>query len=1718
MKKKLFGFMKTDKRGLALISVLGVVTLATILVMALFTVADAEKRAAETYAEGNAARHLANSAIDIVKNQIQAAATGATVSADGPVIWASQPGAVRTYDQNGVFAEGRTLFSSSAMVTKQTGGAGEENFMNGTGDGRGRFDQEWDQKPDQWVDLNLPVIRVPATGVTGVPEVIFPVMDPRSADETSPIQPVEGFNYNVQAIGIGAESAEGNRIRGVVTTDEAGLEVNRMRCPMPVEWLYVLKDGSVGNVSASSGQGAAQWVAGTGVAPTEENPIVGRVAFWTDDESSKVNLNTAGEPSPWLAPTAYHTRDVGFANNQPVVAEYQRYPGHPATVSISTILNPGYKWDTYVAPANAASLPTRDQKGVDFKERLYGMLPRLGAGGTMDGTRVFDVDAFQSSTASNVDWSTMQRERLFVSPDEAVFSERFVPSGREPRLLSSTEGGVSVNSPTNLLSPERLNRTKFFLTAASSSPETNMFGLPRVAIWPLPDISLGRAYRTGYDYAVELASTLGPQGSKNIYAFSRIDSRSHSMDMGVGMSSESGVARNALLMKYLDNLIKVSMPGGESLFNKYKGVSTAQPLANDARQVLVQIFDYIRCTNLFDSYLNERTIANNTIDFRDNNTATGGKPVSDIAVHTDTPKFGRFYTYTEPRFNVLRRGNDVYGLPNDRQSSYPEERVMTGAYPGHGQVRPIEHDFGDGVVYKGLGRFPTVSEVALHFICTGDGRPSSHSFRVPKRNKEANTDFDDANIYSGGRVAQMLDTTQTNKRLAVTNGNEWARWYSNIPPFPLKSRFEEWGMDVGTVQNPVDPNSEFAASRHPGWNPRNWNVTLDRNTPLLDNQKRIQVALLVEMFVPAAGWTKYVPDWTLVLDGNTVNGIKVDNKAIFQTTGPQVVQSTSAYVGGSFRGMSEGDNVYPMGGAYGTGALLNSRRVKAQGEMPKDPGYNDTAGASVHGAMQNFPLVSSFFTINYDRTDAVYPGGKIEFTGTPLRMDLYASHDWEGIQDPRGKQPVQSFEINFAGGGLPAPDLVVHSTERREWTDDNGNKFQQEAVPAVRWWSFSYGGAVNRFDGEGTLGATNPWVGTVQEVPEGGDTGIAKTRTWGRFHGEPRTSVDSSPARGYAYHDSAQEQVSMSNGSTATVSFRRGGQVLCGGIIYGFSTNGAYNGTKSWAGVDERGELYGPTGGFAENGTIEDNKFRMGRYDWWGTDSIRSMVPKHGDYRVVAAMKTVPADMWMKHPVWEKLPTTLFAHNLSSFSSNSQVGAHMGSMTDPNLSAAENRIVPNAWYNNAQIPDAPMTELVRASAVKHGDFDNGTGVLRDGAYINKPDDGNMSVMSFWHGAKQPNIYRLRNAYFTQSWIQVPSQGGFFSPNRLVPSPGVFGSLPTGVFGSRANSADLAHATSAGVGWRTLLFRADARMAGGGLDHEGGPAVVGTTVSGPADHLWMDLFWMPIVDPRPASYAMATEGKINMNYQILPFRHIRRATAMHAALKGEFISAYDHLLTAGVAPGTNAANPNNTLIYKTARDSSVFPHRGWSEFDKMRWHRPIDIERTLWQFDARFKMGGAYESGIREGLFRTASQICEIHLVPGQSDDNDPLSLSITNKNLAFRTEMSKFYASRRITGDNTRERVYANIYQKLTTKSNAFRIFYKAQTIKKAKSLSPMEVDTTKDSVTAEYQGSALLQRYLDVSSNALPDYARLTSPAGRENSLEQFYRYRVLEMKQFAP
>ena len=280
------------------------------------------------------------------------------------------------------------------------------------------------------------------------------------------------------------------------------------------------------------------------------------------------------------------------------------------------------------------------------------------------------------------------------------------------------------------------------------------------------------------------------------------------------------------------------------------------------------------------------------------------------------------------------------------------------------------------------------------------------------------------------------------------------------------------------------------------------------------------------------------------------------------------------------------------------------------------------------------------------------------------------------------------------------------------------------------------------------------------------------------------------------------------------------------------------------------------------------------------------------------------------------------------------------------------------------------------------------------------------------------------------------------------------------------------------------------------------------------------------------------GRINLNYQIMPFTNIRRATALHAVLKGEFMTAI---------PLNDDVNKSKEFINRGGSNRSDWTGgKGdytWGESgtgDKKFWHRPINVNATLGQFDLKFKFGATSSSHsplVYNGLFRTASQICEMHLIPDisggisvgesgtsslnaikPSQSDDPLTAQISPLT-TVETQMSTFWQSHASTGDNTRERPYANIYPRVTTRSNTFRVHVRAQMIRKARSVAVNTFDPDKDAVVSEYRGSSVVERFIDPNSteNPLPDYGASPNPQSLI-PLEAFYRFRTLESKRFSP
>jgi uncharacterized protein (TIGR02600 family) len=395
--------------------------------------------------------------------------------------WISQPGLLRTYAATATRKPTACykLYSAAQMIDT----SGTLAFLIAD------LPANWSTLPSQYTDLNAPVKTGGLLGNT-----IYPILD-------------------VAAI------TNGTQITGV--SSDTGHSVE-----MPVAWLYELQDGTIGPA----------------VNGTKANPIVARIAFWTDDETCKVDINTAGAGSPWNLPRVNSTDDAAWSTTQPAAGEFSAYPGHPATTSLGVVFG----------------------AGTFSPSQLLGLTPRYAFGGSQFGS--------QTTTAQET--VPPKTDRFYASLDELAFSN------------SSTSG----QRAANLVTPAQIETARFVLTAHSQSPETTLLGEPRIAIWPVADSTSSTAPQiTAADAAVAADATVGT-GTANArnYYFLRHNSQSATDDLNALV-----VPSNAQLFGDLVARGNENLPGyGATLAAKYPGANWSQ--------ILLEITDFIRSLNAVD--------------------------------------------------------------------------------------------------------------------------------------------------------------------------------------------------------------------------------------------------------------------------------------------------------------------------------------------------------------------------------------------------------------------------------------------------------------------------------------------------------------------------------------------------------------------------------------------------------------------------------------------------------------------------------------------------------------------------------------------------------------------------------------------------------------------------------------------------------------------------------------------------------------------------------------------------------------------------------------------------------------------------------------------------------------------------------------------------------------------------------------------------------------
>ena len=543
------------------------VVLLSVLVLGFFSSAVWQKKSTTAFRNSTDVQELARLGVDAVIAQIRAATT------ENGTSWASQPGAIRTYGIDATYNALSATGSRSEKVYKlySTGN------MTVSGDDFNAADEvppsDWNTQPGIYVDLNAPMI---STTTNGSQNLNFPIIDPR-AYTTSNSTSVQGFSYNATVAGT------------VLPSNVSGDDSQRL--PMPARWLYVLQDGQVVNPVSQSGDVV------TVPGASKTNPIVGRVAFWTDDETAKININTAGGDiwnssnasyagSYWSPPYAHSEFDQKkLAMAQPYQREYQRYPGHPGTVHLSAVF-----------------------PNLSLSE-IMSLTPRYRFGGSEGGT----IDL--NTTGSAI---TPKTDRLYASVDEMIYD----PNRAE----------------TSTIDKNQLERSRFFLTANSRASDLNLFGLPKVSAWPIHRRT-GPQYRTPFDETIAFCTT----ANGNEYFFTRNNASDPQGDFN---------KRNEEIYDYLGNLMERKVPGlggNGTLVNKWT--------SPERWQILTQIYDYIRSTNLTD---------------------------------TSTP-------------NIL-----PYAMNSPSRNFTPEDS-------GLGQVLPTSI-VKNGIPTAGFGRYPVVSEIGFMII------------------------------------------------------------------------------------------------------------------------------------------------------------------------------------------------------------------------------------------------------------------------------------------------------------------------------------------------------------------------------------------------------------------------------------------------------------------------------------------------------------------------------------------------------------------------------------------------------------------------------------------------------------------------------------------------------------------------------------------------------------------------------------------------------------------------------------------------------------------------------------------------------------------------------------------------------------------------------------------------------------------------------------------
>ncbi len=590
-----------NRRGIALLLVLTMLLLLSLMIVGLLISAQQEVATAKSYSDSSDVRSLSDLTANFVISQI-AQATNQTpnIPANNDNAWISQPGLLRTFSPSGQVAAYK-LYSSYNMIESSSYDPGSAATV------AAEVPPDWWSQaahPNEFVDLNQP-ITLPLKAKDNTTLIgdnkVYPIVDPNAVPTNSypaDVDGVEGFSYDASTL---------TAPPGTATTPPPN------PLPMPVRWIYLTPDGQF-------------------LPATDPNykKATARIAFWADDESTKVNLNTAAGGVPFDAPVFNTREDHMLARTQPVAQEYNRIAGEPATTSLAPLFPQlraaPYSTDPQLLSRAAAMLTPRIAPAGTINPSAA---PAPGQTLGSDGGALYAWVGYNRPPTVGVgDAVILDTDRLFASVDEVQYDSAFPTSGaiRTQNSILTT----NFNPPNNLTVQKQVEQLSFFATVNSNAPELNLFNRPRISLWPfntemvsgappatiipangtsdphnemIPEDQLIRM-ATEYGGSATSASDYSSHNRKRFY-FERNSAWDPQADWTGTIQGGSKLVNstdashageeNRALFTYLQAMTNKAIPAStKSAPSRINGSSLQAKFGQNRDQILTEMWDYIR--------------------------------------------------------------------------------------------------------------------------------------------------------------------------------------------------------------------------------------------------------------------------------------------------------------------------------------------------------------------------------------------------------------------------------------------------------------------------------------------------------------------------------------------------------------------------------------------------------------------------------------------------------------------------------------------------------------------------------------------------------------------------------------------------------------------------------------------------------------------------------------------------------------------------------------------------------------------------------------------------------------------------------------------------------------------------------------------------------------------------------------------------------------------